>query len=134
MQRYQIPTFMVPGAAEPESAWEELRQSSERIMGRSYSTRKVYSITFEHDGVEYKATVGQPRQAVEYPRTRGRRDYNRPPRRYASGNTVMAIFEGDPFLVWEVFTAERRSEWANPALVGVRAISNVVEFAQVRGG
>lgn len=127
----EAPGLFVPGADDAESAWQELHERTEQAMGRAYADDKIYSMSFTHDGIEYDAKVGESRRATEYPRTRGNRDYSRAPRRYASGNPIMAIFAGvkddDPYLVWEVLS-DRPSVWANPAMVGPRSVRAVRKF------
>lgn len=125
-----VPLFFVPGADDAEKAWLELHARSESGIGQRYSDRRIFSISFVQDGIDYEAEVGSPRQASEYRYKRGRKDYSHPPRKYSSGNVVMAILapveEGRPYLIWEL--PEGVSQWSNPALVGPSAIRNVREF------
>ncbi len=119
--------FFVPGAEgeEAEAMWQRLHAASEEFMGRPVPNDRIYSITFNHDGVEYTATVGERRRATKYRRTRsGHKDLSRPPQTYRDGNEVQAIFAGDPYLVWEV--PAPASAWNNPAMAG--RPKNVVAF------
>lgn len=132
MGNNDVPAFFVPGATDAESAWGAMHEASESAMSRAYSERRIYALSFTHDGIDYVAEVGKPRQATEYSRTRGKRDYSRPPRQYSSGGVVAAIFEGKqdgaPYLIWEL-PANRPSAWENPAMVGREGAKGVREFS-----
>jgi hypothetical protein len=126
-ERISTMNFFLPGhddPAEAEARYAEIADASQ--TGLPSVDKRVYSIAFVHDGIDYVATVGAPRQATKWRRKRnGRRDETREPSHYASGGVVLAIFESEPFLVFEV---PGRSEWANPALVGRSSISSVEYF------
>jgi hypothetical protein len=123
MSNAPAPVFFVPFADEPHEAWNELRNIGESWLGRPLRDRKVFALSFVHDGVDYYARVGEPRHATKHHKVRGKIDYNRPPRRYDDGAPVLAIFQaeedGGPFLI---FDAGSGIDWNNPALVGSSAV------------
>lgn len=47
--------FFVPGEEDAEAAWERMRQA----CGAPQDTRPIYSITYDDDGTEVVATVGE---------------------------------------------------------------------------
>ncbi len=86
--------------------------------------KRVYSITYEHDGEEWTATVGKELEGLrprKKARTRKEREMIRPMVRVSDGATVLAIFPGvavlgGPFTVVTDFMLkpEVYSEWENP--------------------
>ena len=94
--------FFVPNDDNPEAAWEFLRQQ----CGAPPSRRRIYSITFDHDGERAEAIVGRPF--------------------HATGATVLAIFVGDPYCVWQ--RARDCTQWIDPLFVGPTSIHSEVDF------
>ena len=82
--------------------------------------RRIYSITYVHDGIEWTATVGETLRGVRH-KTVTSRGVKRQQTSYASDQaTVLAIFPGVPYFV--VTSAELwanvRSGWVNPFMAG----------------
>jgi hypothetical protein len=118
--------FFLPGVDDPAQAEAEYAALAESI-GYPLPSRdkRVYSISFKHDGVDYLATVGKIRESAKWPRTRSGRDTGGPPVKGRVGAGVVAIFEGQPFKVFEVPSP---SGWGNPFLVGRQALRRVEYF------
>lgn len=109
------PTFFLPGA-KPGSE-EETYAELARVCRASVPEpdKRIYSIEYAHDGVEWTATVGETLQGVE--RRTVRRKGQRTERTTSHGDsaTVRAIFTGIPYMV---VTDGYRTRWANPFLAG----------------
>jgi hypothetical protein len=110
-----------PGAAERE--WQRYLQLSPAPA----DSRRVYSVTYEHDGSKYVVTVGEARQ--EYRRKTGPRGgyiknagylgYSTPTGTEVSGiiatRTILYVWSyGPPF-----------GGWANPSLVGISEVGQI---------
>lgn len=82
--------------------------------------KRIYSITFTHDGEEWTATVGETLRGVRYKtvRSRGQKVEQRIP--VSDPATVLAIFPGDPYFVVTShrFWGNVRSAWENPFMAG----------------
>jgi hypothetical protein len=72
MSNAPAPVFFAPFADEPHEAWNELRNIGESWLGRPLRDRKVFALSFVHDGVDYYARVGEPRHAPSTTRCAGR--------------------------------------------------------------
>lgn len=94
-----LPLFFVPGATpeDQEAVFAELA----RFAGRTAPqlSARVYSITFDHDGEEWRATVGETLSGVrsKWIRSKGTIVERETPLRDAA--LVLAIFSGAPYLV-----------------------------------
>jgi hypothetical protein len=106
------PSFFVP-AADPDNE-ESVYAEFADWCGCSIPSRskRVYSITFIHDGVEWTATVGEQLKGFE----RGRSPRNR----VSDPAFVLAIFPGNPYMVVTNHGIAENvgSEWVNPFLAG----------------
>ena len=112
--------FFVPHATPEET--EDVYASFAEWCGRSVPLRgkRIYSITFVHDGEEWTATVGSQLRGA---RTRKRRRQGRTVEvtdRLSDAAVVFAIFAGNPYLV---VTNARPitdvvSAWVNPFMAG----------------
>ena len=114
------PRFFVPAATQDneEAVYAELARSCRCAVPPL--GRRIYSITYRHDGDEWTATVGDRLHGV---RRRSRRSRGRSIERIARLDdpaTVLAIFEGVPLMVvtnHRLFPGSR-SAWESPFMVG----------------
>ena len=116
MTTTDVPSFFVPHASPgtDESAYAELAKFCERAIPAL--SRRIYSITYVHDGEEWVATVGQ---ALRGTRLRSRRiKGQRIEQSYSITDPaiVLAIFPGVPFVVVtnQGLIGNVGSRWANP--------------------
>jgi hypothetical protein len=118
-----MPSFFVPmvDADQQEAAYGDLADFAG--MAIQPPDRRVFSITWTHDGVEWTATVGEQLSGTEtVTKGRGRdRRYFQVPRH--TTDTVLAIFEGVPF---RIMHDNRSRIWNLPIYAGKP--SRVVNF------
>jgi hypothetical protein len=116
----EIPQFFIP-AATPEIE-ESVYADFARMCHRSVLERgrRIYSITFVHDGEEWTATVGEALsgKTLANPRSRSKTPFY--PRSLSDPAIVLAIFPGVPYVV---LTNHRMvgnvgSAWENPFFAG----------------
>ena len=121
--------FFVPGA--PAEDQEDVFVELARFDGQPVPqlSERVYSITYDHDGGKWTATVGETLRGVRRMRTRseGRPVVREMP--IFDSALVLAIFPGNPYLV---VTDSRpigrvRSGWRNPFLAS--APKSVTRFS-----
>jgi hypothetical protein len=79
------------------------------------ANRRISSMIFVHDGIEYTSTVGRRLQGVNTRarKSRGREFYDRVP----DGPIVVAIFAGSPYMVWldaKPLSSQSTGGWMNP--------------------
>jgi hypothetical protein len=115
-------SFFVPDVTpgQEEAAYAELAALCHRPIPEAQA--RLYSITFDHDGEEWTATVGQPLSCV---RLIVRRSVSKKieaisVNHLGNADTVVAIFDGHPLVV---VTNRRvspgvRWDWLNPFYVG----------------
>ena len=114
------PQFFVP-SAEPdqqERVYGELAALAKRPVPDT--GKRVYSITYRHNGEEWTATIGEPLQGVR-PEKRNRKGARTEPERALSDPAiVLAIFPGVPHVVVtnHKIAGNVRSSWENPFLAG----------------
>jgi hypothetical protein len=122
-ERPSLPQFFVPGANDPEAAWNDLRSRTSGTM----TQRRVCGIVFNHNGARHEATVGKQLASTRYDRKKARYGVlEQAP--YAYGPVVLAIFEGTPtWMVW--LDPRERTHWANPFMVGASDIQSMIDFA-----
>lgn len=77
--------------------------------------QRIYSIVFDHNGVEWTATVGEKLTGIQWITKRSRGQVTEHKRRHSDNATVLAIFPGYPF---HVCHDNNRSHWNNPFYVG----------------
>lgn len=124
-----IPTFFMPGALESrdEAAYETVAKFCSRSPHPM--AERIYAIKFDHDGIEWTATVGK--------RLEGEK-----PVRMKSGSvgiplsdpaTVVAIFGGTPYVVATSARpiGDARSAWENPFFAS--RPKSIVRFRQSEG-
>lgn len=116
----EAPEFFVPQAEpdEQESAYAELAALAQRHV--PLTTDRIYSITFEHDGTEWIATVGKQLRGHTIANPRARAKKRRVERQRSDCATVLAIFAGVPYIVVtdEGAIAGGGTAWANPFMAG----------------
>lgn len=121
--------FFVPGVDDPEQAERAYAEMAE-ACGRSVPPpeKRIYSLSYEHDGKEYRATVGKRREVTVYARTGRRVDYDPAKTNvYQKGRVIHAIFAGDP--TYRILEGGKgRSEFANPTEVGLQDLSGAPEY------
>lgn len=111
----ESPNFFVPGT-EPgteEAVYAELAKSCGATIADP--DKRVYSITFMRDGVEWTATVGELLHGIGRKRVGRRGTKNEQQISHSDPATVRAIFAGVPY---QVKTDGVRTQWANPFLAG----------------
>lgn len=114
-----------PLAAEAE--WERCAGDS----GAPASSRRIYSMTYGHEGSEFVVKVGDRR--LEYRRRTGPRggrlkDAGYERRGRSTGTEVSAIIDAGPIIyVWSY--GPPFGGWANPSLVGKSSLREVEYFS-----
>jgi hypothetical protein len=114
------PAFFVP-AATPEN--QETVYVDLAKLGRCavpLVERRIYSITYTHDGEEWTATVGQHLKGVRYRTSRVKGQKVEREQRLSDPAVVLAIFAGDPFFVVtnHRIVGNVGSRWENPFMAG----------------
>ncbi len=129
----QPPAFFVPAATleDQESAYADLAKLSRCAVPPV--ERRIYSITYTHDGEEWTATVGEHLKGVRYRTSRVRGQKVGREQRLSDPAVVLAIFEDNPFFV---VTNHRIAEnvgsrWENPFMAG--RPDSVVYFSTKNG-
>jgi hypothetical protein len=111
----ESPAFFIPGVAPEteEAVYAQLAQICR--SGVPDFDRRLYSITYVHDGVQWTTTVGKQLKGIgsKIIRRRGKRVEQTAS--HSDFATVLAIFPGVPYTV---FTDGFRTLWANPFYAG----------------
>ena len=116
-----MPKFFIPNqsADDQESVYAQLAESVPVALPAP--EKRIYSIRFRHDGIDWTATVGETLAGTSI-KTVGRgtskREVSSPVRDTA---LVVAIFSGNPFFVFTDGGLARgsRSAWQNPFMAGI---------------
>lgn len=118
-----MPAFFVP-KCDPDKQEETYVDWAKAVNGGvADPDRRIYSITWRHDGIEWTATVGEQLRGTEtITKGRGRMKKEITVPRHSS-DTVLAIYEGDPFMI--VHDSNSRT-WNWPIYAG--RPSSVVRF------
>jgi len=111
----EAPPFFVPESAPEtvESDYAGLAELCER--GVPEPGDRIYSLEHEHNGARWTVIVGEPLRGLSRPDREGRsQDLGDPA-------VVLAIFQGDPFMVVTnyQFVSGVESAWGNPFFVRV---------------
>jgi hypothetical protein len=109
------PNFFFP-QVEPEkqeAAYAEVAAWSHQTIPE----RRIYSITYAHDGEEWTATVGEFMSGVRYRTRRSRGERIETKQHLSDSAMVLAIFPGVPFFV-VTDSGGGRSKWENPFMAG----------------
>jgi hypothetical protein len=116
----QTPAFFLP-VATPETQ-EEMYADLAKWCHRSVPNidKRIYSITYFHDGEEWTATVGESLRGVRRRTTRSQGKKIERTQPVSDPATVLAIFPGIPFMVVTNHGIEDnvRSAWVNPFMAG----------------
>ncbi|KQO13413.1 hypothetical protein ASF09_04020 [Sphingomonas sp. Leaf242] len=118
-----MPQFFMP-FTEPEKQEQAYQELSGSVGGGSREpAERIYSMTWKTDGVTWTATVGEELRGTETKKIgRGRAATYRDVPHHTS-DTVMAIFDGVPFLI----VHDNKSRvWNMPIMAG--SPSRVVRF------
>jgi hypothetical protein len=100
--------FFIPGAKNAQQAEEvyaATKNVAETTLGGSVTDRRIFAITYQHEGREYRAEVGQLDPRVD--------------------ETVMVILESNAYLVC---TKTRGVLWGAPVLVGHEEVLGIIDF------
>jgi hypothetical protein len=114
------PEFFVPAATAENQ--EEVYGGFAKMCGRPIPDikKRIYSITYVHDGEEWTATVGESLHGIGHRITRSRGKKH--DRTYHVGDPaiVLAIFPGAPFMVVtnHRIAGNVGSAWENPFFAG----------------
>ena len=114
------PTFFVPNASQEaqEATYAGLAARCNRPVPPA--GERIYSISFEHNGEVWQATVGQTLSGtkVKTRKVKGRTISNE--HALSDPAMVLAIFPGSPFVVVtnRGLVEGVRSQWENPFLAG----------------
>jgi hypothetical protein len=122
-----MPAFFVPfvEAKNYEEAYQELA-AAVGAAPRPPENR-IYSMTWRHDGVVWTATVGETLKGVATVITGRGRDRREREVPRSSGDTVLAIFPGQPGLIAH---DGKSGYWNFPILTGEAL--NIVRFASTQ--
>jgi hypothetical protein len=112
------PSFFLP-YAEPDKQ-ESAYQSLAEIINRPVpdAGKRIYSITFRHNGEEWTATVGQKLHGTKTRETRSKGKKRTSTTSLQDDAMVLAIFSGTPYLVCTDGGNNSRSLWENPFFAG----------------
>lgn len=113
--------FFVPAATpdNQESVYEEFARWCNRTVPDQ--GRRIYSITFVHDGEEWTATVGESLRGRRFCTTRSRGVKIEREQPISDPAIVLAIFAGTPYIVVTNHLLGGRnvgSAWENPFFAG----------------
>ena len=128
MPETPAPLFFVPWAKpdKQEEAYTELAQSAHRPVPEM--SERVYSITFEHDGEEWTATVGERLRGHTIGNPSARTWKQRTSRKVDDEAVVLAIFpavlDHEPYYVVtnSRLTPSIRSAWDNPFMARPKSV------------
>jgi hypothetical protein len=111
----QAPTFFLPGST-PENEDEiyaKLAKACDAVVPPS--NKRIYSIRFIHDGIDWTATVGEPTTGTSRRTMRRKSGKVEVEHSHSDLAKLRAIFEGSPSMV---VLEPVRSRWSNPFMAG----------------
>jgi hypothetical protein len=116
-----MPKFFIPNL--PAEAYEKLYAELAHLARTAVPepAKRIFSIRFPHDGVDWTATVGQTLSGSKT-KTMGRGTSKREVTQPTSDSAmVLAIFPGHPFIVHtdSGLSHQSRSTWCNPFMAGI---------------
>lgn len=115
---YVYTEIFVPEPAKSDKQ-EEAYAEFARMAGRAIPERRIYSITFVHDGEEWMATVGEQLRGIKHRMTRSKRQRLERTTPVSDSAVVLALFPGDPYIVvTDKGISQKYSKWENPFMVG----------------
>lgn len=116
----EAPRFFLPASSSEtaEADFANLAAFANRVVPTP--SRRVYSITYLHNGVEWTATVGEPLQGIRSAINKGRSSDFSGGTIVSDPAVVLAIFPGDPYLVVtnHGLLGNTGSRWENPFMAG----------------
>src|SRR5215470_5427933 len=119
------PKFFVPAVADADKH-EEVFEALAGLHGLKPppAERRIYSITFVHDGEEWTATVGERLHGITLPNPRSRSKKPQFPQPLFDQAVVMAIFPGTEQFPHKVLTdGAPGSKWANPFMAQAKSVT-----------
>jgi hypothetical protein len=128
--------FFIPHLRDDPEAAEAEWQRYLRESDAPPDSRRVYSLTYEHEGDRYEVTIGQKRK--RYARKTGPRggyikDAGQQGWATETGTVVSGIIDaGDPLHVWSY--GPPFGGWANPSVVGRSEVRRIEYFEEPGGG
>jgi hypothetical protein len=115
------PGFFVPDVPpeNQEAVYAELAKLSRSAVPSV--ERRIYSITYRHDGEDWTATVGENLKGVRYRTVRVKGQKVERMERLSDPAIVLAIFTGHPYFVVtnHRLAGNVGSRWENPFMAGV---------------
>ena len=88
-------------------------------QGGQIPERRIYSITFVHDGEEWTATVGEQLRGIKHRVTRSKGQQLERTTPISDAAMVLAIFPGAPYIVvTDKGINQKYSKWENPFMAG----------------
>jgi len=120
----EAPKFFVPAVPDADK-YEEVFETLAGLHGFKPppADRRIYSITFVHDGEEWTATVGERMHGIRLPNRRSRSKKPAFPQPLFDQAVVMAIFPGDEQFPHKVLTnGAQPSKWANPFMARAKSV------------
>jgi hypothetical protein len=115
-----MPKFFIPN--QPIEAHEKLyTELAQLAHAAAEPSKRIFSIRFRHDGVDWTATVGHALVGSKIKilgRGMNKRKVTQP---VSDSAMVLAIFRGNPFIVHtdSGLSHGSRSEWCNPFMAGI---------------
>src|SRR5271163_2863914 len=111
----QAPTFFLPKPTPDTEDTEELYAKFAAACNSSVPSfeKRIFSITFMHDGIEWTATVGETMCGTERKTVRRKGHKIVQEIKHRESAMVLAVFAGNPF---QVVINEMRGRWHNPLL------------------
>lgn len=120
----EAPKFFVPEVADADK-YEEVFEALAKLFGVNPppAERRLYSITFVHDGEEWIATVGERMHGTRLPNKRSRSKKPHYPQPLFDEAIVMAIFPGfEQFPHQVLHNGAPGSKWANPFMARAKSV------------
>lgn len=119
----EAPKFFVPEAA-PDKCEEVFQDLAKFCRSEPPPIeRRIYSITFVHDGEEWTATVGERMSGIRLPNRRSRSKKPAVPQALFDQAVVMAIFPSMGQYPNKVLTNGAPSKWANPFFARAKTLT-----------
>jgi len=116
----EAPPFFVPivKPEDQETVFSRLARLSSCALPSP--RKRIYSITFRSNGERWTATVGQTLRGVRYRTVRRRGERSDIEERLSDPATVLAIFEGSPYMVAtdHRILSNVGSAWESPFMAG----------------
>jgi hypothetical protein len=121
--------FFIPTLEDDPIRAEEAWQWYASQAGATPDVRRIYRLTYLHEGDRYEVTVGKERQ--RYRRQTGPRGGYRANAGHvgfpeSTGTIVAAIMAAQPTL--QVWSLPPYGGWANPSLVGTSEVDTIEYF------